>query len=79
MGQALYSIDGKKLSALRRAAFLTQEGLAKRSGVSLSRIKQIERGRATPVRGDTLTKLATGVSSTPEVLMGPTGAEEAAS
>ncbi|MFC7551150.1 helix-turn-helix domain-containing protein [Pseudoroseomonas wenyumeiae] len=42
-----HSTLGAELRSARRAAALTQEGLAKRAGVSLPTLRQAERGRGT--------------------------------
>jgi transcriptional regulator with XRE-family HTH domain len=58
---------GSRLRELRLQAFLTQEELAEKSGVSMRSVSQIERDRVEPhVR--TMRKLAAGLGVEPQEL-----------
>jgi transcriptional regulator with XRE-family HTH domain len=52
---------GDRLARLRQLADVTQEGLAKRSGVSVDVIRKLEQHRKHSARLPTLHKLATGL------------------
>lgn len=53
---------GISIKSLRKAAGLTQEQLAERSGLKRSHISNIERGVYKGVKQEVLTKLAKGLS-----------------
>jgi transcriptional regulator with XRE-family HTH domain len=52
---------GDRVRAKRKAAGLSQEGLARRSGVSLNIVHRLERGVVTDPHSSTLVALATGL------------------
>lgn len=54
---------GNKLRASREKKGMTQEMLAKKSGVSRATISALENGKATCVKTDTLTKLADAIGA----------------
>ena len=61
-----------RLRELRRAAGLSQPGLAEASGVAVSTIREFEQGRREPTLG-TLLKLAAGLSASLSAFDPPPG------
>jgi len=78
------SVAGKRLRALRQAAGLTQEELARRAGISVSLVAKYESGAAANPTAATLLSLAKSLApllgkSVSQVLTELAGAEEEAS
>ena len=59
---------GDRLRDLRKRRLLTQEQLAKRSGVGIATIVRVERNQVEP-RGSTIRKLAEALRVEPEELV----------
>jgi transcriptional regulator with XRE-family HTH domain len=59
---------GDRLRLLRKQSLLTQEELARRSGVAVSTIIRIERNQVEP-HGSTIRKLAEALSVEPQELV----------
>jgi transcriptional regulator with XRE-family HTH domain len=66
----------RRLQRLRQAAKLTQEELSRRTGLSVSLIAQMERGRTDDPKLSTLRSLAKVLGVTWEALQGPVKDEE---
>ena len=64
-----YAAIGQRVRALRRAAELTQEELAKQAGISASFLGHIERGSRI-LSVETLMALCVALSATPNELLG---------
>lgn len=60
---------GRRLKVMRVASCMTQEGLAKASGVSVPTIANTERGESSPTL-ETAYKIATALGCTPNDLCG---------
>lgn len=69
---------GQRVSAVRRRTGLTQEELAKRSGVGYSTIQKLEQEQATTARMETLHKLAKAMGVNTTTLSGRQGDPEPA-
>jgi transcriptional regulator with XRE-family HTH domain len=63
------SVFGERIFNLRTRKHLTQEGLSDESGVSQAEISRIERGHASQLSRETITKLAQAFEITPESLV----------
>jgi DNA-binding XRE family transcriptional regulator len=61
--------DGQRLRQLRREQRLSQEALARRAGISVSTIGQLERQAYASCRGRTLARLAAALGTQPTALM----------
>ena len=61
--------DGQRLWQLRREQRLSRQALARRAGVSVSTVAQLERQTRTSCRGRTLARLAVALSVQPTALM----------
>jgi DNA-binding XRE family transcriptional regulator len=70
------SVLAKRLQRLRDARKLSQEELARRSGLSVSTIRQIEQGRAPDPRISTVAALARGLGVTFDALLAEDQTEE---
>lgn len=64
---------GENLRRLRDARGWSQEALAKRAGLTQSRVRAIETGETASPRVDTLAKLAAALEVAPEALTGASG------
>jgi transcriptional regulator with XRE-family HTH domain len=60
---------GDRLKKMRRRAMLTQEELAKRSGVGITTINRIETGAVEDPHFSTLRKLAQALEASPRELV----------
>lgn len=69
MGEDSVDSVGQRLRRLRNAALMTQVDLARRSGVPLPTIKDIERGATTRPRNATLRALARALDVEPALLL----------
>jgi DNA-binding XRE family transcriptional regulator len=61
--------DGQRLRQLRREQRLSQEALARRAGISVGTIGQLERQAYPSCRGRTLARLAAALGAQPTALM----------
>lgn len=61
--------DGQRLRQLRRERRLSRQALAKRAGISVSTVAQLERQTCASCRGRTLARLAVALSVQPGALM----------
>jgi transcriptional regulator with XRE-family HTH domain len=61
--------DGERLRQLRREQRLSQEALARRAGISVGTIGQLERQAHPSCRGRTLARLAVALGAQPTALM----------
>jgi DNA-binding XRE family transcriptional regulator len=61
--------DGQRLRQLRREQRLSQEALARRAGISVGTVGQLERQAHASCRGRTLARLAAALGAQPTALM----------
>lgn len=64
---------GKTLQSLRRAARLTQRGLATTVGIDFTYLSKLENDRDAPPGEDTIRRLAAAVNTDPEGLLAVAG------
>jgi transcriptional regulator with XRE-family HTH domain len=63
-------VDGQRIRALREQRGLSADGLAHRTGITARHILRMERGNLPNTRAVTLARIAIGLSSTVEYLLG---------
>jgi transcriptional regulator with XRE-family HTH domain len=68
MAKKTHPVNGKKILDLRWHKLMTQEELAKATGLTDATIRNLERGRSTNVHASTLKLLAKGLGCEPNDL-----------
>ena len=70
-GMELIEVVAGRVKELRRAAGLEEQELARRAGISLQTVSNLETGRLRDLKLSTLSKIAAALSVSPEELLSP--------
>ena len=71
LGMELIEVVAGRVRELRRAAGLEEQELARRAGISLQTVSNLETGRLRDLKLSTLSKIAAALSVSPEELLSP--------